>query len=232
MFSLDEMENAVRAGFSRSDLPLTANLKGLRNLGCSAYSRCLDDAAYLDGLIYLPGAMAMLLSEHCAGIQRERLRESVCWYLRGWMLQLRNDGIINFVRDAWMEILQSYSGNTPTIEHLSRTRMAEPSCLTDSLDAELNALLDPQLERDNKTFHEIISHWMSVMSAEHSMTVIDFLLRVKLTTSTWQLYSEQKIKDVAFSGETRTLHMHNCESALVSRFGGNMIQIVKSILLP
>jgi hypothetical protein len=225
MSSLDLLERLVVSALLKDGSGVIVLPHHLQALSCVDFCHGMDDSEYLDGLIYLPGALDALSKNHCAGPEHDRILESVAWFLRCWMDKLRDDGIESPLRQVWIELLHKHDGESPTLAALSATGHIEPSHMNAPIDVDLNALLNPQVEKDNLFFRSVFGTWIGESkSAVHSLSVIDFVVRVRSTMSDWWLYREKSVLDAVFDSGTVFPHWSSCNAECCQRFGEDFCQ--------
>jgi len=217
----------------------TVNFRKLRGLAPIEYCMRSEAGRLLDSLIYLPGVLDSLASDKYRGQSREVLIRCAGTIIRVCTDDLPSNGILRFLHDFWLQLLRRYDGQSPLIEHLSRASFDSfpfKRFEEDSLESLLSSLsADPKMfHATTKLLHDIFSDWIQVTpNAEHSLTVLDFMLRMLLNpTSTFlDIYRDDVIKKEVIRGQSRKRHFDNCQNLIRDRFGSEALQEVEAILL-
>lgn len=213
----------------------TVNLKRLSALSCDDYMVGIDCMRYLDGLIYLPGALDLLLSGKCKEERQQiALVDAVGWFLRGYAKELQACGITSHLRRVWIDLLHRHDGETPTLESLfecidkksSRDNRSEYT-----VDIELNAIICLTKRDRSLFFDDVFVSWAaSSDSIDHSLTIVDFSCRVATSTKFSSVYEDSVVTTALFKNGVTKTHLRICRQSLLERFGNENVSAIESML--
>lgn len=240
MPAIEQLEKLIMAELvaANDGSAATVNFRKLRGLTPTEYCIRSEGGRLLDSLIYLPGVLDSLASDKYHGQSREELIRCAGDIICVSANDLPSNEILRFLHDFWIQLLRRYNGQAPLIEHISRASLESFDFLSfeeDSLESLLSSLsADPKIfHATTKLLHGIFTDWIQVTPhAEHSLTVLDFMLRMSLnpTDSFLAIYRDKAIKQEVILGQSRKQHFDNCQNLLRDRFGSATFQEVESIL--
>lgn len=240
MPAIEQLEKLIMAELvaAKDGSADTVNFRKLRGLSPTEYCMRSESGRRLDSLIYLPGVLDSLATDKYSGHSREELICCAGTIICVCANDLASNEILRFLHDFWLRLLQRHDGQAPLIEHLSRASFDSfpfERFEEDSLESLLSSLsADPKdFHATTKLLHDIFSDWIQVTpNAEHSLTVLDFMLRFFLnpTSSFLDIYRDNVIKQEVIRGQSRKQHFDNCQNLIRDRFGNATLQEVEAIL--
>jgi hypothetical protein len=194
-------------------------LRDFDRFGAVEYSYYLSEE-FEQSLIHVPNAFDYLLR---LSPRSDLVSEAVIGFVKTWQNELRKRHLLESTVGAVSEVLLRWSGSWPceVAKTTSDWDALESSLLIapPALDILMDALVESKIPAGpDELFAQVFAKWVkSSRQPKASACVLDFFLRVRLTSSDLKLYRDARVLSCAFDTKLVSSHWETARSLVTAK---------------